>query len=37
MIRTPIPKGHFGIGFQGVKSYFGFKKVKVRVIRVKQQ
>jgi hypothetical protein len=37
IIRTPIPKGHFGIVFQGVKSSFGFKKEKVRVIGVKQQ
>jgi uncharacterized protein (DUF362 family) len=37
MIRTPIPKGHFGTRFQGVKSSFGFKKEKVRVIRVKRQ
>jgi hypothetical protein len=35
--RSPIPKGHFNIGFQSVKSTFVFRREKVRVIRVKQQ
>jgi hypothetical protein len=36
-IRSPIPKGTLGTGFQSVKFTFVFRSEKIRVIRVKQQ